>query len=451
MTTPKSRDLFVSRLGILAATLGSAVGLGNIWKFPALTGQNGGASFLLVYICATMLVGLPVLVMELAMGRSQRANPVTAFRKMSPTGYWWLIGVSGVVAAILILGFYTEVVGWVLAYIVSSATGSTNSTDPAVAGQLFQSLISSPWESVLWQWVVFVIIASIILRGASRGIERVMRILMPVLFLLLLMVCIRSLTLPNAMEGLRFLFMPDFSRIDGTVILMALGLSFFKLSIGMGVMLTYGSYFRSDVNVPVMALRVVLLDLLISLLAGIAIFPAVFAFGFEPTAGPSLLFLTIPAVFASIPGGQLFTVVFFILSAVAATGAMLSLLEAPVVWLSESFKINRRKATIATTLFFAAFGVPAALSAGVMSDVTVFGKTFFDLYDFLSSNVLMPVGGMMLCVFAGWYWGDANAIKALSNEGVLSNTGIIRTVLFLCRWVSPVLIFVVLLKGLNVF
>ncbi|MEG2005410.1 MAG: sodium-dependent transporter, partial [Bilophila sp.] len=446
-TTPLTRDLFVSRLGILAATLGSAVGLGNIWKFPALTGQNGGASFLLVYICAALLVGLPVLIMELAMGRSQRANPVTAFRKMSPTGYWWLIGVSGVVAAVLILGFYTEVVGWVLAYIASSCTGATTTTDPAVAKKLFQSLIANPWQSVLWQWVVFVIVAAVILRGASRGIERITRILMPLLFLLLVVVCIRSLTLPGAVEGLRFLFMPDFSRIDGSVILMALGLAFFKLSIGMGVMLTYGSYFRSDVNIPVMALRVVLLDLLISLLAGVAIFPAVFAFGFEPTAGPSLLFLTIPAVFASMPGGQAFTVIFFVLSAVAATGAMLSLLEAPVVWLSETFKLDRRRATLFATLFFAAFGVPAALSAGVMSDVTLFGKTFFDLYDFISSNILMPVGGMMLCVFAGHFWGDANALKALSNDGALNNEGIVRAVLLLCRWVSPVLIFVILLKG----
>lgn len=448
MSTPP-RDVFVSRLGILAATLGSAVGLGNIWKFPALTGQNGGASFLLVYVLATLVVGLPVMIAELAIGRSAKANPVQALRKLAPGTLWWLVGFSGVLGAVLILGFYTEVAGWVFAYVFKAAGGSVATTDAAVAKTIFTSFISDPAQSLIWQWVVLGVTATVILRGASKGIEKVTRILMPLLFLLLVAVCVRSLTLPNAGEGLRFLFMPDFSEIDGQVVLMALGLAFFKLSVGMGIMYTYGSYFRDDVNIPFMVVRVMLLDLLVSVLAGVAIFPAVFSFGFEPTAGPSLLFMTIPAVFASMPGGQIFTVLFFALSAIAATGAMLSLLEVPVAWITESFALSRRKATLVAVLLLMLLGAPAALSSSSLADFKVFGLNFFDLYDFLSSNILLPVGGLMTALFAAWVWGS-RAVEALSNKGTLHNERIIAVVLFLWRWVSPVLVLIVLLHGLKV-
>ena len=449
MSTP-SRDFFTTRLGILAATLGSAVGLGNIWKFPALTGQHGGASFLLVYVLSTLVVGLPVMIAELSIGREARANPVAALRTLAPGKAWWLVGVSGVVAAVLILAFYTEVAGWVFAYIFKAAAGGITTTDPAVAKSAFGDFISSPGQSLFWQWLVLAVVASVILRGASKGIERVTRVLMPLLFLLLVVVCVRSLTLPNAGEGLRFLFMPDFARVDGAVVLMALGLAFFKLSIGMGIMYTYGSYFRDDVNIPFMATRVMLLDLLVSVLAGVAIFPAVFSFGFEPTAGPSLLFMTIPAVFASMPGGQIFTVVFFALSAIAATGAMLSLLEVPVAWLTETYGLARPQATILAVLFLILLGAPAALSSSSLAGVKVFGMNFFDFYDFLSSNILLPVGGFFTCLIAGWVWGP-RAVAALSNKGHLRNEGLISAILFLCRFVSPVLILVVLLHGLKVF
>ena len=435
---------------MLAATLGSAVGLGNIWKFPALTGQHGGASFLLIYILATLVVGLPVMVAELSIGRAARANPVAALRTLSPGTWWWLVGTAGVVAAVLILAFYTEVAGWVFAYIFKAAGGGITTTDPAVAKSLFTEFISSPGQSLIWQWLVLGVVAAVILRGASKGIERVTRVLMPLLFLLLVVVCLRSLTLPNAGEGLRFLFMPDFSRVDGSVILMALGLAFFKLSIGMGIMFTYGSYFRDEVNIPFMATRVMLLDLLVSVLAGVAIFPAVFSFGFEPTAGPSLLFMTIPAVFASMPGGQIFTVIFFALSAIAATGAMLSLLEVPVAWLTETYGLPRPRATVLAVVFLMLLGAPAALSSSTLSGIKLFGMNFFDLYDFLSSNILLPVGGFFICLFTARVWGP-RAVVALSNKGTLHNEGLISAILFLCRWVSPVLILVVLLHGLKVF
>lgn len=452
MSKPQStRDVFASRLGILAATLGSAVGLGNIWKFPALTGQNGGASFLLLYVLATLVVGLPVMIAELTVGRAARTNSVTAFQKLAPGTPWWIIGLSGVTSAIFILGFYTDVAGWVLDYIVKALLGTVNTTDPQVATGIFNAMVSSPIEPVIWQWITLGIIAAIILRGASKGIEKVTRVLLPLLFLLLLVVCVRSLTLPNASEGLRFLFSPDFSHIDGTVVLTALGLAFFKLSLGMSVMLTYGSYFREDVNIPAMALRVMFFDLLVSVLAGIAIFPAVFSFGFEPTAGPSLLFMTVPAVFASMPGGYYFTVIFFFLSGIATIGAMLSLLEAVVAYISEGLRISRRKATIWTSVLLALFGLPATLSTGIFAHVQVFGLSIFDLYDFTSSNLLMPMGGVALCLFVGYTWKVDNFVTALGNGGTLNNARLARTIVTLCRTATPLLILIILLRGLKVF
>lgn len=446
------RDGFATRLGVLAATLGSAVGLGNIWKFPALTGQNGGATFLLVYIIATLLVGLPVMISEIMLGRKAKANAVRTYRELGPKGQpWSLIGISGVIAAVLIMGFYTDVAGWGFAYIFKAMSGSIATTDPAVAKEAFVALVGSPTQSLMWQWIVLALVSAIILGGVSSGIERTTKILMPVLLLLLCVVCARSLTLPKAAEGLAFLFTPDFSKITGGVILMALGLAFFKLSIGMGTMTTYGSYFRDDQNIPVTAARVMLCDLSISILAGVAIFPAVFNFGFEPSAGPSLLFMTIPAVFASMPGGQLFTVIFFCLTAIAATGAMLSLFEVPVAWLVEEFKMSRAKATIGTALVLGVMGAPATLSMSVLGDFKMFGLNMFDLYDFVSSNILLPVGGIFICIFAGWVWGSKRTRELLSNGGHLDNAAVVSGFLFVVKWVSPVLVTIVLLNGLKLF
>lgn len=446
-----SRDGFASRLGVLAATLGSAVGLGNIWKFPALTGENGGATFLFLYILATLLVGLPVMIAELMLGRKARANAVTTYNTLGPKGQpWFLVGVSGVIASLLVMGFYTDVAGWVFAYIAKSIMGSASTTNPEAAKLVFASLVENPYLSLFWQWVVLGVVNIIILAGVSSGIERITKILMPVLLLLLCVICVRSLMLPKAGEGLAFLFYPDLSKVSASVVLMALGLAFFKLSLGMGTMTTYGSYFRQDQNIPLTATRVMVCDLTISILAGIAIFPAVFNFGFEPTAGPSLLFVTIPAVFTSMPGGQLFTIIFFCLSAIAATGAMLSLFEVPVAWLTESCGLSRAKATITTALTLAVLGAPATLSTSVLQDVTVFGLNFFDLYDFISSNILLPVGGIFICLFAGWVWGAKRTRELLSNNGTLQNNRIVSAFIIIVKWVSPLLVFLVLLKGLGV-
>lgn len=451
--TRTSRDAFTSTFGVLAATLGSAVGLGNIWKFPSLTGANGGAGFLVVYLLATLLVGLPVMIVETMLGRAARADSVTTFERLSPPrqGFWTLIGWMGCAAAILILAFYSEVAGWVYAYVFKSIIGQVATTDPKVAAGTFGALISDPFSSLLWQWVVLGVTGSIIMLGVSKGIEAVTRKLMPLLFVLLLVLCVRSLTLPAAAEGLSFLFAPDLSKITPAVLLTALGLSFFKLSIGMGTMLTYGSYFRTDQNIPVTTTRVMLADLTVSLLAGIAIFPAVFSFGFEPAAGPSLVFMTIPAVFTSMPGGSIFMTLFFVLTAIASVGAMLSILEVPAAILTERFGLQRKTAALCTIAIVALFGVPAALSNSLTADLKLFGMNTFDLFDYISSNLLMPVGGILICLFVGWVYGLPQLEKQLSNDGSISNKQLIRIVFFTVRYVTPVSIAIVLLHGLKLF
>ena len=438
-----TRDHFSSRLGVLAATLGSAVGLGNIWKFPALVGQNGGASFLLVYILATLCIGLPLMIAELAIGRAGRRNVVDVFRTVAPRSGWWLIGMGAILSCIVILGFYSDVAGWVFAYIFKSALGGTATTDPEAAGKTFSLLTCDPLASLGWQWCVLILTGAIIMRGASKGIEKVTRVLMPLLFLLLVGICLRSLTLPGAGEGLRFLFMPQWDRISGEVILTAMGLAFFKMSVGMGCMLIYGSYFKEEVNIPATALRVMVCDLLVSLLAGMAIFPAVFSFDFEVTQGPALLFMTIPAVFASLPGGHLLATVFFVLSGTAATGAILSLLEVPVSCLAERLSCSRAKAVPAVLAGLMLLGAPAALSLGIWKDVQVCGMTFFDLYDALSSMLLMPVCGIATCLFVGYSAAGGQVLARLGNGRAP------RAVRFLCRTATPLLILLVLLHGLG--
>lgn len=438
-----ARDHFSSRLGVLAATLGSAVGLGNIWKFPALVGQNGGASFLLVYILATLCIGLPLMIAELAIGRAGRRNVVDVFRTVAPRSGWWLIGMGAILSCIVILGFYSDVAGWVFAYIFKSALGGTASADPQTAWHTFSQLTGDPLASLGWQWAVLILTGAIIMRGASKGIEKVTRVLMPLLFLLLVGICLRSLTLPGAGEGLRFLFMPQWDRISGEVILTAMGLAFFKMSVGMGCMLIYGSYFKEEVNIPATALRVMVCDLLVSLLAGMAIFPAVFSFDFEVTQGPALLFMTIPAVFASLPGGHLLATVFFVLSGIAATGAILSLLEVPVSCLAERLSCSRAKAVPAVLAGLMLLGAPAALSLGIWKDVQVCGMTFFDLYDALSSMLLMPVCGIATCLFVGYSAAGGQVLAWLGNGRAP------RAVRFLCRTATPLLILLVLLHGLG--
>lgn len=452
---PAKRDTFVTAIGVITATLGSAIGLGNIWKFPSMAGTNGGASFILVYLLSTLLVGLPVMISEHVIGRTARTNAITALQKLSPKTRagklpWFLIGVSGALAAFLILAFYTEVAAWVFAYIFKAITGNLLSTDPNVTSKVFTDLVSNPAQSLIWQWIVLIWIGFIIIMGVSKGIERVTKRLMPILFGLLLILVVRSLTLPGAGQGIAFLFNPDFSKLTGGAILAAMGLAFFKLSVGMGTMITYGSYFREDQNIPKTALTVMLADLSVSILAGLAIFPAVFTFGFKPQAGPSLLFITIPAIFSSLPFGVVFEVLFFILTGIAATGAMISILEVPVAYLNERLHFSRTKATVITVLMLALVGSTAALSNSSMANFKLFGLTMFDLFDFSTSNILLPVGGVFLSIFIGWVWGRKSFSDALSNNGKLKNERVVSLFFFIIRFVTPVLVLIILLNGLKI-
>jgi NSS family neurotransmitter:Na+ symporter len=451
-TSMKVRDGFSTRLGVLLATLGSAVGLGNIWKFPTLTGTSGGAVFIIIYMISVLLIGIPVLVSEHAIGRTARANAIDSMRKVSPNkAPWWLIGALGFLAAFFIMAFYTEVAGWVLAYVFKAFSTSILSTDSNVTTEAFNSLVTNPGLSVIWQVVDLLIVGGILMFGVSKGIERVTKRLIPLLAILLVVVAIRSLTLPGASAGLEFLFKPDFSKITASTLLAGVGLAFFKLSIGMGTMITYGSYFRSDQNIPTTAVRVALADMSIALLAGIAIFPAVFAYGFQPNAGPSLVFLTIPSVFASMPAGNIFMVIFFILTFIASIGAQVSLLEVPISFISEKINLSRKVSTALATVTLVLVGSLAALSNSLLANVKIFGLTFFDLFDFTTSNIFLPLGGLFICIFVGWVWGKKNFFAALTNNGELHNEKFVSVLFFLIRFVSPVLVLLVLLNGLGVF
>ncbi|HZK54677.1 MAG TPA: sodium-dependent transporter [Desulfosporosinus sp.] len=444
------REGFSSSIGVIAAVLGSAVGLGNIWKFPYVTGANGGAAFILVYILCVALVSLPVMLAEHLIGRSTKSNVVGAFKILEPRRPWFLVGGAGVLCAFLIMAFYTSVVGWVYAYIFKSASGMLISTQPEDTSLVFTRLVSGVTEPLFWQILVLLVTGTIIMAGVTKGIERVTKILMPLLFILLLIMDIRSLTLPGAAEGLSFLFKPDFSKISVGVILAALGLAFFKLSVGMGAMITYGSYIDKNENLPKMAMKVALADTLVSLMAGIAIFPAVFSFGFTPTEGPKLLFIIIPTVFNSMPFGGVFMVLFFVLAAIAATGAMLSLLEVIIAYSTEQYHWTRRKATLLTILAIGLLGSTATLSNSILAEVSVFGMTFFDFYDFTTSNILLPLGGVFIALFVGWQWKYANVKREMSNNGHLKNDGLVRVYMLLIKYVVPIAIVLVLLVGLKI-
>lgn len=446
-----TRDSFTTGFGVLAATLGSAVGLGNIWKFPALAGLNGGAAFIIIYLLSTLMAGLPVMIAEIMLGRRSRSDALTTFRVLHPQREsWGVIGAVGILSAFLILAFYTEVAGWVFAYVFKSAAGSVLSADPKITSAAFEKLVADPVQSVFWQCFVIIFVGCVITLGVSKGIEKTTKRLMPVLFLILVLIGVRSLMLPGAAAGLNFLFHPDFSKVTGAVVLTAMGLAFFKLSVGMGTMITYGSYFRNDQNIPMTALRVMLADLTVSILAGIAIFPAVFTYGFKPEAGPALLFITIPAVFSQMPFGNVFMVLFFVLGAIAATGAMLSIMEVPVAYLHQRFAFSRVKATVMTAVLLALIGSTAALSNSSLAGFKLFGMTMFDLYDFLTSNLLLPLGGLFLCLFTGWVWGEEKIRAALSNDSSLANQSIITIFMFLVKFVAPVTIVVILLRGLKI-
>jgi NSS family neurotransmitter:Na+ symporter len=374
---------------------------------------------------------------------------VRAYGRVVPNQpYWSFVGVAGLVSAILIMAFYTDVAGWVFAY-VGKSFGAFLAGRP-LPRETFGALAGGTWEPLFWQIVVLAITTGIVAGGVSKGIEKVTKTLVPLLFVLLLVCDVRALTLPGAWEGVRYLFAPDLSKISGSVLLSALGLAFFKLSLGMGTMTTYGSYLPDRTRIVPNAARVALADTLVSLLAGLAIFPAVFAFGGTPAGGPGLLFDTIPLVFGRMPGGGLFTALFFVLAAVATVGAMVSLMEVPVAWIVERGHVGRPAAAVLTAAAMLALGVLATLSLSpVLGGVKPFGRTFFDLFDFLSSNVLLPVGGLAIAILGGWLLSRKAFLEEL-GKGDGGARGYDRAVYLFVRFVAPLLILLILLNSLGV-
>ncbi|VBB06627.1 sodium:neurotransmitter symporter [Lucifera butyrica] len=449
----KKREKFSSGLAVFFATLGSAVGLGNIWKFPYLTGQFGGGAFLLIYFLCILFVGLPVMLGEFYIGRKTRKNAIGALAELKPGTGWKHIGTMGVMSSYLIMFFYSSVAGWVYFYLFKAIRGDFAAITMETAKAQFGNVIMGPVSPIIWQAIVLIVVSAILAMGVQKGIEKITKTLMPLLFVLILICDVRALTLPGAWNGVDFLFHVDFGKLSAAAILTALGLAFFKLSLGMGTMITYGSYFTEDNNLFGTAVRVALSDTMVSLLAGIAIFPTVFSFGMEPGAGPGLLFMTIPLVFSKMPLGNLLLIAFFFLTSIAATTAMLSLVEVPIAYFTEERKVSRPKAALLNGLFIAIVGVLATLSvdkASLLGNITIFGKGFFDLFDYLSSNILLPLGGLLIAIFMGYVVKQDDVRRELSNHGALKINSLISVYFFIVRYVTPALLIVVFLNSIGI-
>jgi len=450
---PGEREHWRSKAGFILAAAGSAIGLGNIWKFPYIAGENGGAAFIFIYLICIAVIGLPVLIAEILIGRSTQRNPVGAFKKLSGSPFWIGVGAIGVAAGFIILSFYSVVAGWSLGYIVESLRGEFyNFTSAAAASEHFNNLTSNLSWIISFHGLFFLITISVVYAGVNKGIERGSKIMMPVLLFLLLILVIRGLTLPGSNEGLRFLWLPDWSKVSGHSVLIALGHAFFTLSLGMGAMMTYGSYMSEKNNIPSAALQIVILDTMIALLAGLAIFTAVFATGQNPDAGPGLIFHTLPVVFTKIPGGYIFAFLFFLLLTIAALTSAISLLEVVVAFFVDELGWKRHSAVVVFGIAIFLLGVPSALSYNIMSDVRLFNLTYFDIADFLASNLLLPLGGLFISIFVAWFWGFDKALVKLKRgaEKLFEHyEWRVNTWRFFLKYLSPVLIFIVLLQSVG--
>ncbi len=443
----KKRDGFGSKIGIIAAAAGSAIGLGNIYRFPCELGNNGGAAFLLVYLAVVIFLGIPVMLSELVIGRRSQSNAVGAFKKLAPKSAWPIVGYMGVLCGFIIFAFYSTVSGWTLEYIIKAVSNSFQGKDLAAMEQDFTDFHNMGWHNVMWQAIFIFLTGFVVFKGVQNGIERYAKILMPLLLVILIVLGIRSVTLPGAKEGLSFLFRPDFSKIDGNVLISALGQGFFSLSLGMGALITYGSYIKKKDNLTSTAFSVVLADTLIALLAGLVIFPAAFSFGIRPTAGMGLVFNTIPMIFNQMTGGYIFCIIFFVLLAIAALTSTISLLEVVVAYLSEELHINRKWSTVlasVATLFIGSF---ASLSLMENTPFAIGGRTVFDLMDFVSSNILLPLGGVLIVIFVGWRLGKAKFFEEVTNEGTIK-ASLKKVIFFIIRYLAPIAITIVFISGL---
>ncbi|MCB9071252.1 MAG: sodium-dependent transporter [Prevotellaceae bacterium] len=445
---PQKRTKFGSKFGVVAAAAGSAVGLGNIWKFPYEAGRNGGAAFLLIYILCVLLLGLPVMLSEFAIGRRAHANVSGAFRKLTGNNRWSGIGILGAVTAFLILSFYFVVAGWSLEYVAQAISNNFVGKTPADLSLAFTDFTSDTYRPLFWTAIFVVLTAFVLLAGVEKGIERYSKVLMPFLIIILILLSIRSVTMPNGLEGVKFLFKPDFSKITPQVMLSALGQAFFSLSLGMGCMITYGSYMRKKSNLMQTAVQVTIVDTVVAILAGVAIFPAVFSLGINPAEGPQLVFVTLPGVFSHMTGGYIFAILFFLLLTIAAITSTISLQEVITAYVSEEFHITRKKVVVVSSLLLMLGAVLSSLSLGPYSSLLINGKPLFEVLDFVTSKLFLPFGGLLIALFIGWFYKADNVRDELSNGGKLK-IRFFPVYLFLMRYFVPLAILLIFFNELG--
>ena len=444
-----NRAQFVTKMGVIAATVGSAVGLGNIWRFPYEAGVHGGGAFLILYLICVFLLGIPVMIAEFVIGRSTHSNALAALEKLKPGSCLSKVSYMGIVASLMILSFYSVVAGWIMEYLYQAVTGGLSGHTSEEYATLFSTFTVDPWRSVMWTLTFLLANFMVLRRGIEKGIERISNIMMPVLFVMLLVFCVNSLFMPQAKKGLDFLFNPDFSQITPKVMLGALGQAFFSLSLGLTCLLTYASYFSDKTPLVRSATVVALLDTLVAILSGIIIFPAVFSFDMEPAAGPKLVFQILPEIFQQLPGGYLWSVAFFLLLFFASITSTISMSEISITYFVEAHKMSRSRATGLNTVIAMTFGTLCALSFGVLSAFKVFGMTLFELFDYVSSNIMLPIGGVMLSVFVGWIVDKKVVEEQLTDYGARKIT-LMRPIRFCIRYVAPLCISLIFLYGLGV-
>ena len=451
--TKKERGNFGSKLGVILASAGSAVGLGNIWRFPYETGNHGGAAFILIYLGCILLLGLPIMIAEFLIGRHSQANTARAYRILAPGTQWRWVGRMGVLAGFLILGYYSVVAGWTLEYIFEAVSNSFAGKTPAEFISSFQSFSSNPWRPALWLTLFLLATHFIIVKGVEKGIEKSSKIMMPTLFIIILILVGCSVTLPGAGKGIEFLLKPDFSKVDGNVFLGAMGQAFFSLSLGMGCLCTYASYFSKNTNLTRTAFSVGIIDTFVAVLAGFIIFPAAFSVGIQPDAGPSLIFITLPNVFQQAFSGipilaYIFSVMFYVLLALAALTSTISLHEVVTAYLHEEFNFTRGKAARLVTTGCILLGILCSLSLGVTKEFTIFGLGMFDLFDFVTAKLMLPLGGLLISIFTGWYLDKKLVWSEITNNGTLK-VPTYKLIIFILKYVAPIAISVIFINELG--
>ena len=448
-----NRGTFGSKLAIVLATAGSAVGLGNIWRFPFMTGQNGGAAFILIYFACVLLLGIPGMVNEFIVGRHAQTNSARAYAQIGGKG-WRAIGYLGILTSTIILGFYAVVAGWCLQYLYASIAGQLDG-DPTYVVTYFKTFSSDPIKPCLWG-VAFVLITHVVVsQGVEKGIERASKLLMPLLLVLLLILVVASCMLPGAVKGIEFLLKPDFSKLSSKVFLEALGQAFFSLSLGTACLCTYASYFKRDTNLLKSATQIALLDSAIAILAGLMIFPAAFSVGVQPDSGPSLIFITLPNVFqqafASMPiVGYVISVLFYLLLAVAALTSLISLHEVSTAFLQEEMRISRGKAATIVTVSCSIIGMFCSWSLGAWDGLYLWGKPLFDIFDFVTGQIFLPIGGLLTCIFVGWVVPRKLVHDEVTNWGTL-HTSFFGVYLFCVRFICPASIIAIFLHQFGLF